>query len=319
MIISDTVYGKVKIDSPVIIELIKSKPIQRLKKIAQLGLPRQYYFESKYFNRFEHSVGTMILLKILGASEKEQIAGLLHDVSHTAFSHVIDYLVGSTKKENFQDRQHKKFIKSEELSKILKKHGYIPEEIFDYKNFGLLERDLPDACADRMDYTLRELSKRKGRKILNYLSTHDGKIIFTNRKIAHEFALLYIDRNVNNWASFEAVSRYRIFSGLLRYAMNKKYITFKDLWEYDEFVLKKLKSSKDKRVNLVLNILKNKSLKKMPLEEKSIHKKFRRIDPLFSENGQIFRLSEVDGKFAEELIRIKKFHEKGMRPASIKF
>jgi len=319
VIINDPVYGKVKINPPAIVELIKSSPMQRLKKIAQLGLPKKYYFESKYFSRFEHSVGTMLLLKLLNASEKEQIAGLLHDVSHTAFSHVIDYLVGSTKKENFQDRQHKRFIKSKELSSILKKYGYNPEEIFNYKNFGLLERDLPDACADRIDYTLRELPKNQRKEIVKHLSTSDGKIIFTNRRVAHQFALLYIDRNVNNWASFEAVSRYRIFSGLLRYALNKKYINFKDLWEYDEFVLKKLKKSKDERIYLVLKILQNKSLKNLPLEERSIHKKFRRIDPLFIENGKVFRLSDVDKKFAKELIKIKKFHEKGMRPALIKF
>lgn len=317
MIISDPIYGKVRVDSPVIIELIESKPMQRLKKIAQLGLPKKYYPQEKYFTRFEHSVGTMLLLKILDASEKEQVAGLLHDVSHTAFSHVIDYLVGSTMKENFQDRQHKRFIKSEELSKILKKYKYKPEEIFNYKNFGLLERDLPDACADRIDYTLRELPRKKSKKILKHLSTHDVKIVFTDRKIAHEFALAYIERNVNNWASFEAVSRYRIFSALLRYAINRKYIKFKDLWEHDEFVLDKLKKSKDEKVTHVLKTFQSRSLRKLPLEEKFLHKKFRRIDPLFINNKKVYRLSEVDKKFAEELISIKKFHEKGMRPAFI--
>jgi HD superfamily phosphohydrolase len=32
----------------------------------------------------------MLLVRRLGASLEEQIAALLHDVSHTAFSHVID-------------------------------------------------------------------------------------------------------------------------------------------------------------------------------------------------------------------------------------
>jgi len=49
--------------------------------------------------RFDHSVGVMLLIRKLGAGSspasallKEQVAALLHDVSHTAFSHVIDYV-----------------------------------------------------------------------------------------------------------------------------------------------------------------------------------------------------------------------------------
>ncbi len=35
----------------------------------------------------------MMLVNRLGGSLEEQIAALLHDVSHTAFSHVIDYVL----------------------------------------------------------------------------------------------------------------------------------------------------------------------------------------------------------------------------------
>ena len=123
MVISDRVYGKVKIESPVLLELIKSKSLQRLKGISQFGIPDEFYY-LKNFSRYEHSIGVMILLKQLGASEKEQIAGLLHDVSHTAFSHVIDWVVGEGLTEDFQDNQHKNFIKSSPLTKILKKYNY---------------------------------------------------------------------------------------------------------------------------------------------------------------------------------------------------
>ena len=36
-----------------------------------------------------------MLLAKKGASLTEQIAGLIHDVSHTVFSHVIDRVVGN--------------------------------------------------------------------------------------------------------------------------------------------------------------------------------------------------------------------------------
>ncbi|MBI3984663.1 MAG: HD domain-containing protein [Candidatus Levybacteria bacterium] len=139
MLINDPVYGRQKIDSKVLIELIKSVPVQRLKKIAQFAIPDKYYFV-KNITRFEHSVGVMLLLRKLGASEKEQIAGLLHDVSHTAFSHLIDWVIGNAGgDESYQDERHKSFIKSNALAKILKKYSYKPQEIFEYKHFGLLE------------------------------------------------------------------------------------------------------------------------------------------------------------------------------------
>lgn len=66
--------------------------MQRLKGISQFRIPDKYYFKDNY-SRFEHSIGVMVLLGKLGASQEEQIAGLLHDVSHKAFSHVYDWVV----------------------------------------------------------------------------------------------------------------------------------------------------------------------------------------------------------------------------------
>ena len=123
--------------------------MQRLKSIAQFGIPDKYY-HLKNFSRFEHCVGVMMLLKKLGATEEEQIAGLLHDVSHTAFSHVVDWVVGEGKTEDFQDEQHKNYIFSSSIPQILKQYSYDPERITDYHNFGLLEREVPDLCADRV-------------------------------------------------------------------------------------------------------------------------------------------------------------------------
>ena len=44
---------------------------------------------------FEHSLGVYLLLRRLGADRREQVAGLLHDISHTAFSHAVDFLISS--------------------------------------------------------------------------------------------------------------------------------------------------------------------------------------------------------------------------------
>jgi len=156
MNINDRVYGINIIQEPVLIELINSKPIQRLKGINQAGAS-QYAIEGKTVTRYEHSLGVMILLKKLGASIEEQIAGLLHDIPHTAFSHVIDFVFKDTNPNHeFHEKFHKKIILQSEIPTILKKFNFVDiDRILDEHNFSLLEKSLPDLCADRIDYTLR--------------------------------------------------------------------------------------------------------------------------------------------------------------------
>lgn len=305
MIINDPIYGKVKIESKVVIELIKSAPFQRLKKIAQYGIPDKYYF-IKNITRFEHSIGVMILLKKLGASEKEQIAGLLHDISHTAFSHLIDWVIGKVGgDENFQDEQHKNFMNSKTLSKVLRKYKFNPEEIFDYKRFGLLERPIPMLCADRVDYSLREFPKTRARFCINNLLVLDNKIVFKNKKAAKLFALSYLSIQENHWGGFEAKARYFIFANLLRYALDKKIIKFGNFWKYDQYIIEKLEKSKDEKILKTLKVLKNKSLRKYKMG-KLVKKKFRRVDPQFLEKNKLVTLSETDKHFFKILERAKK-------------
>ena len=147
----DRVYGNFEIKEPVILELINSKTIQRLKDIDQAG-----YFEPHFpgtaHSRFEHSIGVYLLLKMYKAPIEEQIAGIIHDVSHSAFSHCIDYVLGagSGKEHNHKDNIFDKFVRKSEIPEILKKHNLDLKYILDDENFPLKEKDLPDLCATEL-------------------------------------------------------------------------------------------------------------------------------------------------------------------------
>lgn len=311
MIINDRIYGKVRIDSPVLIELIKSKPLQRLKKIAQYGIPDEFYYRPG-FSRYEHSIGVMLLLKQLGAPEKEQIAGLLHDVSHTAFSHLIDWVLGKGGgKEDFQDNNHKRFINSKNISSILKKYEYYPKEIADYAIFGLLEKPLPNLCADRADYSLREFSKVVAIRCYNNITVVKNQMVFKDKKIAFLYAKNFLYKQETHWGGFEANARYKMFGSLLNYALNKKIIKFKDFWEYDVFIVKKLRKSKDKKILKGLSLLRQKSWKKFPKSNIRQTRKFRRVDPLFLEKNKLIRLSRIDKKFSKLLKDAEERNKKG--------
>jgi len=62
----DRIYGTTEINEPVILDLIKSSSIQRMKGVEQHGY-FEPYFPGNAFSRFEHSLGVFILLKNFGA------------------------------------------------------------------------------------------------------------------------------------------------------------------------------------------------------------------------------------------------------------
>jgi len=92
--------------------LIDSRPVQRLRRIHQLGTGYLVYHGAEH-SRFGHSLGTMHLAgrafeeihnkqpRVLGTGRKGisrnwqimRIAGLLHDLGHTPFSHAAEELL----------------------------------------------------------------------------------------------------------------------------------------------------------------------------------------------------------------------------------
>ena len=151
--ITDPIYGTFEIDL-VLKELIQTKPIQRLKGVHQGGAS---YLVNPEWNvtRYEHSVGTMLLVRNMGGSIEEQIVALLHDVSHTAFSHVVDFAL-ENKNEDYHEQIYVKVIEESEIPEVLHRHGFKKEILFEMDPWTILEKPLPDLCADRVDYTLRD-------------------------------------------------------------------------------------------------------------------------------------------------------------------
>ncbi len=64
--------------------------------------PSAFAFPFKTVTRYEHSLGVYLLLRRLGAGPREQVAGLLHDVSHTAFSHAVDFVFSSEEQDHHE-------------------------------------------------------------------------------------------------------------------------------------------------------------------------------------------------------------------------
>lgn len=314
----DKVYGQHNINEPILVELIDSRPIQRLRGLAQFGIPDRFYHLNG-FSRFEHSLGVMILLKILGADLKEQIAGLLHDVSHTAFSHVFDWVVGDMENEDFQSgNRHKTYIIKSEISNILKRYSFNIDEISDIKKFSLLEQKIPRLCADRIDYVLREFPLWIDLSIVNglvkNLQNYRGKIVFSGLKSAQIFAKTFLKCQRKHWGEYEAVARYHLLSSIIKNALDKKILSKEDFYQDDNFVINKLIRSGEEKILKSLNILKNRKLSKdIDGMGKIIVKKFRYVDPEIMYKNKIKRLSQVSSQYKNFLEKQRKINQKGIK------
>jgi len=305
MIIEDRVYGEEEINEQVLIDLISSVPVQRLKEVSQFGMPDEYY-HLVTFSRFEHSIGVMVLLRKLNAGLEEQIAGLLHDVSHTAFSHVIDWVIGDPTKEDHQDKTLLKTFEETKIKNILEEHGFNYKKIAEAKNYSLLEQPAPNLCADRVDYSLREIkflhSEQDAEKILGDLKNINGKITFASVEAAELFARHYVNLNKEHWGGKEAKARFHILANILKKAIKEKIISIEDMMKTDKEIIKVLHKSNHEEILSGLRILRNGFyLKKTEKEGIILQKKFRYIDPEFFHNGKIISLSEFSEKYKKTL------------------
>jgi len=300
---TDRVYGNFEITEPVILELINSPTLQRLKEIDQAG-----YFEPHFpgtaHSRFEHSIGDYLLLKIYEAPIEEQIAGLIHDVSHSAFSHCIDYVLdaGSEKEHNHQDNVFDDYIRKSEIPEILKKYNLDLDYILDDKNFPLKENDLPDLCSDRIDYSLRTATIFKeienGKFFIDSLTAKDGRWIFKDFESAKKYAELFLKLNTNYYAGIQSAVMFRTVGDCLRYALSKKYISETDLYTTDKIVLSKIEHHihNDPKLKLLFERMNNKiGFRNDPTNyDGKVFCKSRVVNPLCLHNGEIKRVSEIE-------------------------
>lgn len=102
-IFSDPVHGFISVPKNVIMDLIQTPEVQRLRRIRQLGVGH-LVFPGAEHTRFNHALGAMALMqdalnslseKGTSISPEEQTAALaaalVHDIGHGAYSHTLEH------------------------------------------------------------------------------------------------------------------------------------------------------------------------------------------------------------------------------------
>ena len=245
MQIVDELYGYFEIE-PVLDELIHCDAVQRLKKVHQGGAT---FLVNPLWSgtRYDHSVGVMLLIKLLGGSVEEQILGLLHDVSHTAFSHVIDYVLDD-ESEEFHETIYEDIVMKSEIPIILNKYGYDCKSILKMYSHRL-EAPLPFLCADRIDYTVRDLyncgyvSQKEIQCFIKHLSFVDNKIVIRSLEMAEWFTKAYYHEAVDYFMHPLNVYANHQMARLLKEALDENIIDLEDFKQDDESLLNQMKRS----------------------------------------------------------------------------
>lgn len=301
----------------VLLRLMDTPEMQRLKNIEQSGLPKEFASVNG-FSRWEHSIGVMLLLRRLGADLGTQVKGLLYNVSRTAFSHTIDNVLGKVQ-ENPKD-MHKEYLCKTSLARILTDYNYNIDDIADVKSSPLLYADIPNLGADISDYAIREfyynISPHTAMNCAKSVIKYGDQIVFDSKHMAEVFAKNYMQCQNGNWAGPESLVKAYFMSELIREGLESEELIMPDFWEDDIHVMRKLRRSFNPKINQLFAIMTT-NMRPYKINETNpqltLQKKFKWVDPLFVCDKKLYRLSKEDEDYAKLLEEHRKINEKGFQ------
>lgn len=306
--IQDVIYGTHSITEPPLVALLRSPAVLRLAGVCQHGMTGMFGYTPKV-TRMEHSIGAMLLVRIVGGSIEAQAAALLHDISHTALSHVADNAFPSN--GSYHEIHKSRYVATTTLPELLEAHG-LPQRVLDEEQYPLVEQDPPRLCADRLDYGIRDalaferLSVAESHAVVSslaaYPSPSDPKRLLVLREpeaaLALARAYTACDRYV--WSSPDQVDMYCKAGSLIREAVNSGRIPEDKLWEEDDAFWERLRAATDDAGRITMAELEKGPAKAVDARLAS-KAKVRTIDPdIWLADGSVTPLSGVRSEWREE-------------------
>jgi deoxynucleoside triphosphate triphosphohydrolase SAMHD1 len=181
--IYDPIHKYIEFD-PLLISIIDTPEFQRLRYIKQLGIC-YFVFSGASHNRFEHCLGVSYLcgemIKSLKSKQEElnitdrqvilvKIAGLVHDLGHSCFSHFFDHLFLKNKLNNEDENINHEYRSGWLFEYIVKKYKlkvtkdeckFIKKLINPGKNdtgfiFDIVANKKNGLDCDKFDYIIRD-------------------------------------------------------------------------------------------------------------------------------------------------------------------
>jgi len=312
-------------------EYIETSAMLRLDGISMFpGGDHTKILNIKNFNsRLKHSIGVALIVWNFTKDKKQTLAGLFHDISTPAFSHIVDFMNGDyLNQESTEDLTKYMIENSKEIMELLNRDGIKVEEVCDYHIYPIADNDTPMLSADRLEYTFSDGLEIEGifdldkikrvYKDLSVLKNENNKIElgFNNLEIAAEFIYnankLWLLISGGNEINFIM----QFWTDYLRNSMNNGYIQEKDLYEMSEYeIIKKIKKQADeKMINILEKFQESTKIGRSNIEIKdkycvSIKAKKRYINPLVNTDYIAKRISELSNEANNIIENIKVFKD----------
>lgn len=308
-----------KVLSPVfpewLLDYIDTPEIQRLSGISMLcGTDYSKIYDYKSFNStLDHSVGVALIIWNFTKDKKQTLAGLFHDIATPIFKHCIDFMNGDLEhQESTEERTEQVIRNSQTILSLLNRDGIKVEEISDYHIYPIADNNTPRLSADRFEYTFSnglflygawnvdEISKYYND--ITILKNEDGieELGFKTPQICKEY-LHTILPIFANYDSDNNRTVMQFFADIVKSMNVKGYITVDDLYELsEEDVINRILNCDDTYIKESFVKFQNATSvygSDTPVNNRyciSVKGKKRYIVPLTQNNGNAYRISQID-------------------------
>jgi len=260
---------------------LKSPSLMRLKNVGYFcGMDfasKEIYNFQEYISRYDHSLSVSLLTYQLTKDKKATLAALFHDIATPCFSHVIDYMNGDYEKQESTEEFTEYILKNDNyFVNCLKEDNIELDDVINFKNYSIVDNDRPKVCADRIDGIIltgigwtKNINKKDIENIINDLvivnnEFNEKEIAFKTIEVATK--VLEISKTIDVYChSNEDNYMMQLLAQITQFAINKKYISYEDLYHYDELALFKLwKQCNDNHLNMLIKKFETITLKDIP-------------------------------------------------------
>ena len=293
--------------------------LQRLDGVGLLcGTDWTPLFQNKfYYSRLDHSIGTALIVWNFTHDKKQTLAGLMHDISTPAFSHVIDFMNGDAATQESIEEPTKRMINEDmDLSTLLFSHGIYKYEIDNYHLYPVADNDLPGLNADRLEYmypsgaalggiwTMDDI-KRNYAEVTVLKNEHSyDELGFNSLEAAREYTEKFLETSMILQKNEDKIAM-QLMADVIQRAIECGYIMEEDLYILEEeYIIRKFDSIASRKLDEKFSRLYTtfRKMKKIirspePMDNAycvSMNVKKRYVDPLVkNEIGGAYRLSSI--------------------------